>query len=90
MASVSILRDGRAHFPVGLAQVKSEQRRFAPGRDRGASGWPGTTLHHDRSDPVLAAIDQGDPLAAEKLLPLVYSELRKLAAQKLVVLPRGG
>jgi RNA polymerase sigma factor (TIGR02999 family) len=32
---------------------------------------------------VLSAIDQGDPQAAELLLPLVYDELRKLAAQKL-------
>jgi RNA polymerase sigma factor (TIGR02999 family) len=32
---------------------------------------------------VLSAIEQGDPLAAEQLLPLVYGELRKLAAQKL-------
>jgi RNA polymerase sigma factor (TIGR02999 family) len=32
---------------------------------------------------VLSAIQQGDPHAAELLLPLVYDELRKLAAQKL-------
>ncbi len=32
---------------------------------------------------ILSAIDQGDPHAAEKLLPLVYDELRKLAAAKL-------
>jgi RNA polymerase sigma factor (TIGR02999 family) len=32
---------------------------------------------------ILSAIQQGDPLAAEQLLPLVYDELRKLAAQKL-------
>jgi len=32
---------------------------------------------------VLSAIQQGDPHAAEQLLPLVYDELRKLAAQKL-------
>lgn len=32
---------------------------------------------------ILSAIDQGDPQAAEQLLPLVYNELRKLAAQKL-------
>jgi RNA polymerase sigma factor (TIGR02999 family) len=31
----------------------------------------------------LNAIDQGDPQAASQLLPLVYDELRKLAAQKL-------
>lgn len=32
---------------------------------------------------ILNTIDQGDPHAAEQLLPLVYNELRKLAAQKL-------
>jgi RNA polymerase sigma factor (TIGR02999 family) len=32
---------------------------------------------------VLGAIEQGDPHAAEQLLPLVYDELRKLAAQRL-------
>jgi RNA polymerase sigma factor (TIGR02999 family) len=32
---------------------------------------------------ILSAIDQGDPHAAEQLLPLVYEELRKLATQKL-------
>jgi RNA polymerase sigma factor (TIGR02999 family) len=32
---------------------------------------------------VLSAIEQGDPTAAGQLLPLLYDELRKLAAQKL-------
>jgi RNA polymerase sigma factor (TIGR02999 family) len=32
---------------------------------------------------ILAAIDAGDPHAADQLLPLVYEELRKLAAQRL-------
>ena len=32
---------------------------------------------------VLAAVERGDPRAAEQLLPLVYDELRKLAAQRL-------
>src|SRR5262245_21595856 len=32
---------------------------------------------------ILSQIDQGDPLAAERLLPLVYDELRKLAAARL-------
>src|SRR6266850_7726986 len=31
---------------------------------------------------ILSQIEQGDPHAAEQLLPLVYDELRKLAAQK--------
>jgi RNA polymerase sigma factor (TIGR02999 family) len=32
---------------------------------------------------ILSAIEEGDPHAAEQLLPLVYDELRRLAAQKL-------
>src|SRR5439155_3689558 len=32
---------------------------------------------------ILSAIEQGQPHAAEELLPLVYDELRKLAAQRL-------
>jgi len=32
---------------------------------------------------ILSAIEQGDPTAAEQLLPLVYDELRKLATQKM-------
>ena len=32
---------------------------------------------------ILSAIEQGDPDAAGQLLPLIYDELRKLAAQKL-------
>jgi RNA polymerase sigma factor (TIGR02999 family) len=32
---------------------------------------------------ILSAIELGDPTAAEQLLPLVYDELRRLAAQRL-------
>src|SRR5262249_50949948 len=32
---------------------------------------------------ILSAIEQGDPHATDQLLPLVYEELRRLAAQKL-------
>jgi RNA polymerase sigma factor (TIGR02999 family) len=32
---------------------------------------------------ILSAAEQGDPQAAEQLLPLVYQELRKLARQKM-------
>jgi len=34
---------------------------------------------------ILSAIEAGDPQAAEQLLPLVYEELRQLAAQKLAL-----
>src|SRR5207244_4266765 len=32
---------------------------------------------------ILSALEQGDPQAAAQLLPLVYDELRRLAAQRL-------
>src|SRR3954471_7197911 len=32
---------------------------------------------------ILSAIEQGDPHAAEQLLPLVYDELHKLAAERM-------
>jgi RNA polymerase sigma factor (TIGR02999 family) len=38
---------------------------------------------------LLEAVEQGDPRAAEDLLPLVYDELRKLAAYKLAHEPPG-
>lgn len=37
----------------------------------------------DEVTRLLSAIEQGEPLAAEQLLPLVYDELRRLAAQRL-------
>jgi RNA polymerase sigma factor (TIGR02999 family) len=38
---------------------------------------------------ILSAIEQGDPHAAEQLLPLVYEELRKLAAARMAAEPAG-
>jgi DNA-directed RNA polymerase specialized sigma24 family protein len=32
---------------------------------------------------ILSAIEQGDPAAGQQLLPRVYDELRRLAAQKM-------
>jgi hypothetical protein len=32
---------------------------------------------------ILSAIERGDPKAADQLLPLVYDDLRRLAAQRL-------
>jgi RNA polymerase sigma factor (TIGR02999 family) len=46
---------------------------------------PLETIVCDMSDVtrILSQIEQGDPRAAEQLLPLVYDELRKLAAAKM-------
>jgi hypothetical protein len=38
---------------------------------------------------LLSALEQGDPHAASRLLPLVYEELRKLAAQRMAQEQRG-
>jgi RNA polymerase sigma factor (TIGR02999 family) len=40
-------------------------------------------VNADQVSPLLQRIDQGDPHAAAELLPLVYDELRRLAAAKL-------
>ena len=37
----------------------------------------------NEAERILGAIEHGDPRAAERLLPLVYDELRRLAARKL-------
>jgi hypothetical protein len=34
---------------------------------------------------ILSAVEAGDPSAAEELLPLIYDELRQLAALKLAL-----
>ncbi len=43
----------------------------------------GGPLKMDNVTQILCAIQQGDPRAADRLLPLVYAELRRLAAQRL-------
>jgi DNA-binding GntR family transcriptional regulator len=52
-------------------------------RERGTLGWPGTAVAMTEVTQILAAIEQGDAQVAGQLLPLVYTELRRLAAQKL-------
>jgi RNA polymerase sigma factor (TIGR02999 family) len=56
--------------------------------------WDGmgfTRRPHPMSDVsrILSAIERGDPAAAGQLLPLVYEELRRLAARKLAREPSG-
>jgi hypothetical protein len=58
--SVRIMDQHDPHLLVGLARIESKQRRSAVGRDRVASGWPGTTFHHDRSHPDSPGDRTGD------------------------------
>src|SRR3954451_17958779 len=57
-----------------------------PGLGRGPGPWalrPGRLSAMNDVTRLLSAIENGDPRAAEGLLPLVYEELRKLAAQRM-------
>src|SRR6516164_103422 len=51
--------------------------------------WPVTFPSMNDVTRILSAIEQGDPSAAGELLPLVYDELRKLAAQRLAQVKPG-
>src|SRR5258708_25932725 len=57
----------------------NRHRRRCPGRGRFRA--EGMTMNEVTR--ILSAIEQGDPHAAEKLLPLVYDELRQLATRQL-------
>jgi RNA polymerase sigma factor (TIGR02999 family) len=48
-----------------------------------SSGRPSAVVSMKNVTSILSAIEEGDPKAPEQLLPLVYEELRKLAAQRL-------
>src|SRR5246500_4823 len=53
-----------------------------PGSERPLRAAAATPSMNDVTH-ILSAIERGDPEAADQLLPLVYDELRKLAAQRL-------
>jgi hypothetical protein len=59
--------------PSNRARARARVQRRATDGDGG----------DERRDCIFSAIEQGDPQGAEQLLPLVYAELRCLAAQKL-------
>jgi hypothetical protein len=65
------------------ADARGRSRFRCPPRTAGRRGGagPASLACVPMSDvtPILSAIEQGDPHAAEQLLPLVYDELRRLA-----------
>src|SRR5207342_1378925 len=63
----------------GLEAIRAPSLRVAPW-PRQLSRWPAVMNDVTR---ILAGIEHGDPKAAEQLLPLVYEELRRLAARRL-------
>ena len=52
-------------------------------RDTIGHGWVLKGMAMNDVTQILGKIESGDPHAAEQLLPLVYEELRKLAAAKM-------
>jgi RNA polymerase sigma factor (TIGR02999 family) len=63
--------------------------RLAGGYTRAGFHSTGLALPMSEVTRILSAIEQGDPDASERLLPLVYDELRRLAAAKLAHEPAG-
>jgi RNA polymerase sigma factor (TIGR02999 family) len=59
------------------------QARDSPAFASRASGKPDATLAVSDVTHILTSIEQGDPHAADKLLPLVCEELRRLAAARM-------
>src|SRR5262245_46842980 len=59
-------------------RISSSTSRCSSPDDRARAEWPMSEVTR-----ILSTIEAGDPSAAEQLLPLVYDELRKLAAHKL-------
>ena len=49
------------------------------------TGFEHSPPHASEISRILCAIHDGDPQAAERLLPLVYEELRRLAAQRVAL-----
>src|SRR6266704_2588917 len=79
----------RRHNDVVPHRGRHRQVRRGLRRQDTARGlqWPSAggilTLMPSDVTRILSDIEQGDPSAAEQLLPLVYDELRRLAAQRL-------
>src|SRR4051812_30767345 len=71
----------RPASPPGQAARRPERWGSGARRD-GGSGVPRPSAMNDVTR-ILSEIEHGDPQAAEQLLPLIYDELRKLAAQRL-------
>src|SRR4051794_1174701 len=78
----SVRRPGANH-PGESCFFRNRRRARCPPRKLAA---PPGGCYHDRMNDVtrvLSAIEGGDPQAAEQLLPLLYDDLRQLAAQKM-------
>ena len=83
LACSAVNMDGR-HSLAGPARggIRAASLGRDPISDRTVGLGAGSPAMNDVTR-ILSAIEHGDPEAAEQLLPLVYDELRRLAAQRL-------
>src|SRR5262249_43969213 len=64
-----------------LRKSQIPEPRLGVGRGRSPVSSSLAVVPMNEVTPILSAMEQGDPHAAEQLLPLVYDELRRLAVQ---------
>ena len=77
------LSPGPGHGRIGAAIPRPLRLRWRVLASRRHPGRHSVLPSMDDVTQLLNAIEQGDPRAASQLLPLVYDELRSLAARKL-------
>src|SRR5262245_30845443 len=77
---VSVWWQNQRSFPARLRLARTSKEWLKSSR---VSVKAATTSALSDVTRILTAIEQGDPHAADKLLPLVYEELRKLAAHRM-------
>src|SRR5579871_4813033 len=75
------MRHGTTARPRGPGPRPAQLQPGHPLASPSGSGYPVRLM--TEVTRLLSALGQGDPHAAEELLPLVYQELRKLAAQRM-------
>jgi RNA polymerase sigma factor (TIGR02999 family) len=81
-AKIIEIRSGMPRAADVTAMAPSHSRHHASVRE---TSWSrrGKLAFMSEVTLILAAVELGDPHAAEQLLPLVYDELRKLAAERI-------
>ena len=90
---VHVAADGSSPDPAGLPRFCQDNgiRAFA---GQYCDSFPDPRAGSDKSlgelTNIFAAMQRGEPIATERLLPLVYDELKMLAAQRLAHEPAGG
>src|SRR5262249_4574713 len=77
-------KDLVAHRVIDTSRIQRLRSNVSSRRrDSAQRFWISSVLLMSDVTRILSAIEQGDPRAADQLLPLIYDELRKLAASNL-------